>query len=296
MTLQKKPIVLVILGTTASGKSDLAVELARKWNGEVISADSRQVYRGLNIGTGKITKREMRGVPHHLLDVASPKKVFTVADFKKMADAKVTEIIARGKLPIIAGGTGFYIEAVTQNKVLPQVEPDLKLRNKLAKKDVNDLFKMLVKLDPRRAEDIKNKNEINNKLRLIRAIEIAKYLGKVPEITEGSPLYSFIKIGILVPDKVLEKRIGARVRKMFRQGLLKEIQKLKKSGVSKKRLAELGFEYNNPTRESVISESIKYSKRQKTWFKRDPEITWLPRTKISAFLRKKLASANKIQK
>jgi tRNA dimethylallyltransferase len=163
----------------------------------------------------------------------------------------------------------------------------------LAKKDVDDLFKMLAKLDPRRAEDIKNKNEINNKLRLIRAIEIAKVLGCVPEIADTDSPYTFIKIGILVPDKVLEKRIEVRVKKMFRQGLLKEIQKLKKSGVSKKRLAELGFEYNNPTIESVISESIKYSKRQKTWFKRDPEITWLPRQKVASFLRKKMPSAKR---
>jgi tRNA dimethylallyltransferase len=149
---------------------------------------------------------------------------------------------------------------------------------------------MLAKLDPRRAEDIKNKNEINNKLRLIRAIEIAKVLGKVPEITEGNPMYQFIKIGILLSDKVLKNRIETRVKKMFRKGLLREIQKLRKSGVSKKRLAEFGFEYNNPTPESVIVDSIKYSKRQWTWFKRDPEINWLPVSKISPFLRKKIPS------
>ncbi|MBP6866515.1 MAG: tRNA (adenosine(37)-N6)-dimethylallyltransferase MiaA [Candidatus Pacebacteria bacterium] len=290
MAKSKKPIVLVIVGTTASGKSDLAVALAKKHNGEIISADSRQVYRGLDIGTGKITKREMQGIPHYLLDVASPKKVFTVADFKKLAENKIADIVARGKLPIIVGGTGFYIEAITENRILPQVEPDIKLRNQLAKKEAPELFEMLAKLDPRRAEDIKNKNEINNKLRLIRAIEIAKVLGKVPEITEGNPMYQFIKIGILLSDKVLKNRIETRVKKMFRKGLLREIQKLRKSGVSKKRLAEFGFEYNNPTPESVIVDSIKYSKRQWTWFKRDPEINWLPVSKISPFLRKKIPS------
>ncbi len=288
MNKLEKPIVLVILGTTASGKSDLAVEVAKKYNGEVISADSRQVYRGLDIGTGKITKREMRGIPHHLLDVSSPKKVFTVAEYKKLAETKIAEILKRGKLPIIAGGTGFYIESVTSNKTLPQVEPDIALRNKLAKKDVEDLFNTLTKLDPRRAEDIKSKNELNNKLRLIRAIEIAKVMGKIPPVKVEPSQYEFIKVGILVSDNILKKRIKARVKKMFHQGLLKEIGRLKKSGVTQKRLAQFGFEYNNPTVESVITESIKYSKRQKTWFKRDPEIVWLPTTKISSFLRKKI--------
>jgi len=293
MAKSKKPIVLVIVGTTASGKSDLAVEMAKRFDGEVISADSRQVYRGLNIGTGKITKREMRGISHYLLDVASPKKVFTVVDFKRLAEEKIDDILRRGKLPIIAGGTGFYIEAVTDNKILPQVEPDIKLRNQLAKKEAPELFKMLAKLDPRRAKDIKNKNEVNNKLRLIRAIEIARVLGQVPEVAETPSKYEFIKVGILVSDKELEKRIQTRVKKMFRAGLLKEIQKLKKSGVSKKRLAEFGFEYNNPTPESVILESIKYTKRQKTWWKRYTDITWLPLRRIYPFLRKKIPSAKR---
>ncbi|MBS3913465.1 MAG: tRNA (adenosine(37)-N6)-dimethylallyltransferase MiaA [Bacteroidetes bacterium] len=290
MAKSKKPTVLVIVGTTASGKSDLAVGVAQKLNGEVISADSRQVYRGLNIGTGKISKREMRGIPHHLLDVVSSRKVFTVADFKRLAEGKIDDMLSRGKLPIIAGGTGFYIEAVTENKLLPQVEPNIKLRNQLAKKETSELFKILAKLDPRRAEDIKNKNEVNNKLRLIRAIEIAKVLGRVPEVAETTPKYEFIKVGILVSDKELENRIHIRVKKMFRQGLLKEIQKLKKSGISKKRLSEFGFEYNNPTPESVILESIKYSKRQKTWWKRYTDITWLPPRRIYPFLKKKISS------
>ena len=123
-----KKRVIVILGQTATGKSDLAVKIARKFNGEVISADSRQVYKGLDIGTGKITKKGRKGVPHYLLDVASPKKKFTVAEYKELAEEKITEILARGKTPIICGGTGFYIDAVTKGVVFPEVPPNLKLR------------------------------------------------------------------------------------------------------------------------------------------------------------------------
>ncbi|MEI8270482.1 MAG: hypothetical protein WCG45_03870, partial [bacterium] len=136
------------------------------------------------------------------------------------------------------------------------------------------LLKILQKLDKSRAKDIKNKNEQNNIVRLIRAIEIAKALGKVPKITEALPPYEFIKIGLYLPTPILEKKIEKRVKKMFKDGLLNEIKRLKKSGISQKRLAEFGFEYNNPTVESVISQSLKYAKRQITWFKRNKDITW----------------------
>lgn len=262
--------VLVILGQTATGKSGLAVKLAKKLNGEVISADSRQVYKGLDIGTGKITKEDMLGIPHHLLDVANPKKKFTMVDFKKLADKKIEEIINRGKLPIICGGTGFYIDAVIKGMVLPEVSPNSKLRRELSKKTLQELLKILKKLDKNRAGNI----DIKNKVRLIRAIEIAKALGGVPAIKAQKPEYDFIKIGLTLPPEILRKKVTKRVKAMFETGLLKEIEMLKKSGISKKRLAEFGFEYNNPTEESVIKETLKYAKRQMTWFKRDKEIKW----------------------
>lgn len=274
----RKPIVIVILGQTATGKSDLAVKIAKKFNppagGEVISADSRQVYKGLDIGTGKITKKEMRGVIHHLLDVANPKNKFNVAEYQQKAIYAMAEIIKRGKVPIICGGTGFYIDAVTKGIVLPEVPPNHKLRTKLSQKPTDILFKMLKKLDPARAKNIDPKN----KVRLIRAIEIAKTLGKVPKITQATPVYKFIKIGLYLPKDKLEKKIEKRVENMFNPpaggGLLKEIIKLKRSGISKKRLQELGFEYNDPTIEKVIKETIGYAGRQMTWFKRDKEIKW----------------------
>ena len=278
-----KPKVIVILGQTATGKSALAVKIAlrlrsgqaKKIGGEIISADSRQVYKGLDIGTGKITKKEMKNVPHYLLDVANPKKQFSVALYKKLAEEKIKEIITRGKTPIICGGTGFYIDAVTKGIILPKVPPNTKLRKALLQNDATALFCKLQKLDPERAKTVDSKN----KVRLIRAIEIAKVLGKVPKITEARLPFKFIKIGLYLPQDKLKKKVEKRVKKMFRNGLLNEIKKLKKSGVSNRRLQELGFEYFNPTEEKVITGTIRYAKRQMTWFKRDKEIKWFDASK-----------------
>src|SRR3989344_6290840 len=152
--------VLVILGQTATGKSDLAVKLAKKFNGEIISADSRQVYKGLDIGTGKITKKEERGVPHHLLDVISPKKRFSVAEYKRLADIKIGEILEQEKIPIICGGAGFYIDSVTKGQVFPEVPPNYKLRKRISLLDGRQLLMRLKKLDPARAKNIDPKNKV----------------------------------------------------------------------------------------------------------------------------------------
>jgi tRNA dimethylallyltransferase len=271
--------VIVILGQTATGKSDLAVRVAKKFNGEIISADSRQVYKGLDIGTGKITSSEMRGVPHYLLDVASPKNKFTVAEYQESSISAMADIVKRGKVPIICGGTGFYIDAITKGVIFPEVPPNLKLRKILDKKSAEQLFKILKKLDARRAKGI----DAKNKVRLIRATEIAKALGKVPKITEATPPYDFVKVGLHLPSEELKKKVSKRVKEMFKQGLLKEIKKLKKAGVSDKRLRELGFEYYKPTPEKVIAETIKYSKRQMTWFKRDKQIKWFILSQVERF-------------
>jgi tRNA dimethylallyltransferase len=287
-----KPKVIVILGQTATGKSDLAVQIASKIDGEVISVDSRQVYKGLDLGTGKITKKEMQGVPHFLLGVANAKNKFTVSKYKDLADKKIKEILSRGKVPIICGGTGFYIDAVVNNIIFPDVPPNEKLRKILNKKSEIELFKILQKLDKVRAKDIKDKNEINNKVRLIRAIEIAKTLGKVPKIPTSKKEYDFIKIGLSLPADILKEKIEKRLLARIKMGMFKEIENLHKNGLSWKRMKELGLEYryvaqylqNKITKEEMLqklnSEIYKYAKRQMTWFKRDSKINWFdPRDK-----------------
>ena len=276
-----KPI-LVILGPTASGKSDLAVALAKKYNGEVISADSRQVYKGLDIGSGKITKTEMKGVPHHLLDVARLSTTFSVSNFQKKAKKAIAEIKSRGKLPIICGGTGFYIQSIVDNTIFPEVKPNKKLRAELATYSTDKLFKTLQKLDPDRAKTIEKQNPV----RLIRAIEIAKALGKVPPPQINTDTENFIQIGLKISPEKLQENIVKRLDKRLKKGMLKEAEKLHKDGLSWKRMEALGLEYRNMAlflqnkiskeemTEKIKNESWQYAKRQMTWFKRDPRIKW----------------------
>lgn len=278
---KNQPKILVILGPTASGKSDLAVKLAKKMNGEVISADSRQVYRGMNIGTGKITKKEMSGIPHHLLDVADPKKVFSVDQYQKLAKRAIADILKRDKLPIICGGTGLYIDAVIDDFVLPQVPPNAKLRKNLAKKTVAELFTQLKKLDQKRAQNIDAKNPV----RLIRAIEIAMALGQVPPLVK-SQKYDCLKIGLNFDSKTLAEKIHLRLIKRLKAGMLAEVKNLHEQGVSWKRMESLGLEYRYLARflqgkitktemiKQLENEIIKYAKRQMTWFKRDKKTKW----------------------
>ncbi len=274
--------VLVILGPTATGKSDLAVKLAQKCKGEVISADSRQVYKGLDIGTGKITKEEMQGIHHWLLDVENPKNVFNVSDYKKLADERIKTILKRSKLPIICGGTGFYIDAVVKNIVLPEVKPDLKLRKDLEQKSLEELQKTLLKLDPVRYKSI----DLKNKVRLVRAIEIAKHIGKVPEIKIGTHSYNVLQIGLNLDPETLRKKINKRIISRLKQGMIDEAIELNKKGLSFERMRELGLEYryiadyieNKIDKKKLTlklqNEIWHYAKRQMTWFKRDKSIKW----------------------
>lgn len=277
-----KPKVLVVLGPTSSGKSDFAVDLALKYNGEIISADSRQVYKGMDLGTGKVTKTEMKGVPHHMLDVASPKSVFNVSKYKIKAQKIISEILKRNKLPIICGGTGFYIDAVVDNIILPEVLPNKKLRNALEKKSVSTLFAMLKKLDPARASNI----DSQNKVRLVRAIEIAKSLGKVPKF-KIDRIYNPLFIGLDLPDSALRAHISARLKRRLDAGMVTEVARLHKEGVSYRKLEKFGLEYRNCALylqkkitlekmcENINIESFQYAKRQRTWFRRNPCITWI---------------------
>ncbi len=284
--------VLVVLGPTATGKSDIAIQIAKKCNGEIISADSRQVYKRMNLGSGKITKKEMVGVPHHLLDVVKPSTRFSVAHYKKLAEKAIEKIISHGKLPIICGGTGFYIDSIAKNILLPEVSPNQKLRKILEKKSAEKLFKKLKKLSPSRAKSI----DRHNKVRLIRAIEIAKSLGNIPKIKELPSKYDFIFIGLDLPDKELEKRIEIRLLARIKKGMIKEVENLHKQDVSRRRLESFGLEYRQTALylqgkitlkqmiENIKNESWQYVKRQRTWFKRNKQIKWFEPKEIKKIL------------
>jgi tRNA dimethylallyltransferase len=276
--------IIVIVGQTASGKSNLAVILAKTFGGEVISADSRQVYRGLDIGTGKITKKEMRSIPHHLLDVASPTRRFNASMYQTKARRAMTQILHRNRLPIVCGGTGFYIDALLKGLSLPEVAPNRVLRRALEKKSTQELFEILCMLDKRRAKVI----DRNNPRRLIRALEIATALGRVPPL-KHMPIVptNILTIGITIPDIQLKKNIHERLIKRIRSGMVIEARQLHKNGLSWKRFEELGLEYKFLARylqkkiakqkmlvllETAINQ---YAKRQKQWFKRDQSIVWV---------------------
>jgi len=282
-----KPKIVVLLGPTASGKSGLAIKLAQKFHGEVISADSRQVYKGMDIGTGKVTKKEMAKIPHHLLDVISPKKQFTAAQYKKLAEKAIKKIHSHGKIPIICGGTGFYIQTVTNNIAIPEVKPDAKLRTKLEKKSTKELFNQLKKLDPRRAKNIDG----NNRRRLIRALEIVIKSGKKVPLLKSEPKYEALIIGIKRNTKELKELIKTRLSKRLKQGMVKEVINLKKSGVNWKRLEDFGLEYRyvayylqnklsyNEMVKKLQKEIEHYAKRQMTWFLKDKKIHWIKNQK-----------------
>ncbi|PIV45148.1 MAG: tRNA (adenosine(37)-N6)-dimethylallyltransferase MiaA [Candidatus Nealsonbacteria bacterium CG02_land_8_20_14_3_00_37_10] len=292
----EKKKLIVILGPTASGKSELAVKLAEKFNGEVISADSRQVYKGMDIGTGKITKKEMRGIPHYLLDIASPKRRFSVVQYKKLALKSINKIFKKGKIPILCGGTGFYIQAVVDGIIIPEVKPDWKLRKQLELIATEELFKKLKKLDPQRAKTI----DRNNRRRLIRALEVViKTKRPVPALKKNPLPYPVLMIGIKKEKEELKKLIKKRFFKWLKQGLIKEVKKLKKLGLSWKKIEDFGIHYrviaqylqDKINYKKMIENSLKelqnYAKRQMTWFKKDKRICWVKNHKEAEKLVKK---------
>lgn len=279
--------LIVIVGPTASGKSGLAIVVAKRWGGEIISADSRQVYKGMDIGTGKVTKKEMEGIPHHLLDVESPRPTFTVSHYQRMARKAIEKIIGKNKLPILCGGTGLYVRSVVDGLVIPEVPPNFLLRKKLNKLPTSTLFKTLCSLDPIRAKQIDRQNP----RRLVRAIEIVKHLGKVPPLTFVPFDGEILIIGVSKTKKEQKNLIHARLIKRFRLGMIAEVQKLHTHGITWKRLESFGLEYRDIarylqgkiTKQELYTELEgninRYAKRQMTWFKRDVRIHWVKSNK-----------------
>lgn len=280
-------MIVVIVGPTASGKTALSIKLARRFRGEIISADSRQVYRGMDIGTGKISHREMLGVPHYMLDVASPTRTFTAARYQKEGKKIIKKILTRGKLPIVVGGTGFYIDSLLYDYALPSVKPNPALRRKLEKKSAAELFKQLQKLDPQRAKAI----DPHNPRRLIRALEIILSTKKpVPNRDEAlarKSNHETLKIGLSPAASILKKNIATRLQKRLKQGMIREVESLHAHGVSWQRLDNFGLEYRYVSRylrgmlsrkdmiAAIEKESWQYARRQMTWFKRDPSVHWI---------------------
>lgn len=281
--MDQKPLtkIIVVVGPTASGKSSLGITLAKAFNGEVISADSRQVYRGLNIGSGKVTKEEMGGVPHHLLDIADPNIAYTAADFARDAQIAIQDVADRKKLPIIVGGTFFYIDMALGTHGSPKVPPNLVLRTELEPLTTEALYAMLQKKDPRRAENI----DQHNPRRLIRALEIVEALGSVPEHVPKKR-YEVLTIGIDIPKETLHQNIHNRLISRIEEGMIEEVKALLELGVPHERLESFGLEYRYVSRflqglmtkeemvEKLESEIRKFAKRQMTWLKGDTSIQW----------------------
>jgi tRNA dimethylallyltransferase len=280
------PKLVVVLGPTACGKSVLAIELAQRFDGEIVSADSRQVYRGLDLGTAKVTPEERALVPHHLLDVADPRQVYTVAQYQRDAVDAINAILERGHQPFLVGGSPHYIQAVVDNLEIPHIAPQPELRTQLEPRPLADLLALLEELDPQSAATI----DRNNPRRVIRALEVCLVSG-MPFSQQrrlAEPLYCSLLLGIEWPREVLYQRIDARVDERMRQGMIQEVQRLVDEGVSHDRLDALGLEYRYISRllrgelksEDEMVKKLKYAihdftRRQLSWFRRDKRIVWV---------------------
>lgn len=304
--------LIVILGPTASGKSELALKLAKKYNGEIINADSRQIYKEMVIGTGSPAKTKnlklktkncnlkfrnkniksivINKILHHLYHFIKPDQKFSVAEYKELVIETIRDIHRRNKIPILVGGTGLYISAVVDNFKIPKAPPNKKIRSELEKKSAKYLFFRLKKIDPSSAQII----GLYNKRKLIRALEVYKITGKPfsDQQIKGKPLFDILQIGIKINREKLYKKIDQRVNGMIKNGLIKETEKLSKkygfnlpamSGIGYK---EIGLYLTGKTSLKEVAQLIKfrthqYARRQMTWFRRDERIIWVENYKVA---------------
>lgn len=292
--------IIIILGPTASGKTSLSIKIAKKFNGEIVCADSRTVYKYFNIGTAKPTKKEMQGIKHHLLDFVDPKKVYTVAEFQQDALKAIKLILKKNKLPIIVGGSALYIYALTEGYKFTPTTPEeqirvRQLRRELEKIELGQLIELFKSISPKDYQRV----DINNKRRVIRALEGLLVLqNKKISCRENSPVpYSILKIGIELSREEIYQHIDKRTEEWMAAGLITEVKKLIRIGVSKKKINEFGLGYREVLKylqgEIKTAEQLRdrinysqhaYVRRQMTWFRRDREIKWC----------KKLADAEKL--
>ncbi len=274
--------VLVIVGPTGSGKTALSLELASLYNGEIINADSRQVYKGLDIGTEKITTEEMEDTPHHLLSIVDPKEAYTAQRFVADATAAIKDMQSRNKLPIIVGGTFFYIDMLLEKVGSAPVAPNPSLRAELDAYDEEELYAMVQSKDPAFAQRV----DKNNKRRLLRALEILHVLPSVPSFEKQESSYDALIIGLHLERDVLKERLMKRAEAALARGLVEETESLLKNGVSEERLREIGLEYrlvldfkegklsHEALLKSMGEKNWQYAKRQLVWLKRDDSIQW----------------------
>ncbi|MEA1937389.1 MAG: tRNA (adenosine(37)-N6)-dimethylallyltransferase MiaA [Patescibacteria group bacterium] len=312
MSSNQKPKLVVILGPTASGKTELALKLAEKFNGEIINADSRQIYKNMTIGTGspfsKIHNLQftihdsipINNIPHYLFHFAHPNEDFSVAEYKKLAVEKIGEIQKQNKVPFLVGGTGLYINSVVDNLKIPKASPDDKIRKRLDKLNAKKLFVKLKKIDPKSAEII----GLNNKRKLIRALEVYEITGKLfsAQQIKGAPLFDILQIGVKMDREKLYKKIDQRVDKMIAMGLIKEAKNLiKKYSFNLPAMSGIGYREIGLYLENkiVLEEAIQkvkfrthqYARRQMTWFRKDNRTKWVENYKKAedltvAFLKK----------
>lgn len=278
--MSKLPKLIAIVGTNASGKSAIGIELAKHFGGEIISADSRQVFKGLDLGSGKVTPEEMQGVPHHLIDICEPGEFFSMHDFQKLAYEAADGILGRNRLPFIVGGTGLYVDSVTEGYVMSDTPPDLEYRAHLETFSTEVLYDMLTKLRPDVEVDSANRNRV---MRILEKIHDG-------DDVEGKrcPRYDCLKIGVTWDRPTLRDRIDERLERRLQQGMIDEVKGLLDSGVSEQFLIKLGLEYKFITwyltgeissldeMKELLATAIKqFAKRQQIWFRKDKSIHWL---------------------
>lgn len=282
--------IIVILGPTASGKTKLGVDLAYKFNGEIISADSRQVYKGMDVGTGKDLseykikdkKSKIKNIEYHLIDIVNPNDEFNLTKYQKLAFKAISDILKRGKTPIIVGGTGLYLQAVVDNYNLNGAKPDKKLRENLEKRSIEELFSELKKINSKFADKL-NDSDRKNKRRLIRYIEVMQNKEAQPLVSGPTPAtrYNFLLLGLTHSKEVLNERIYKRlVDRLEKENMIDEVKNLHEGGVSWKRLESFGLEYKfislylqekmdyEEMVEKLNIASRQFAKRQMTWFRR----------------------------
>ena len=276
--------LVVILGTNASGKSDLGIRLAKHYRGEIVSADSRQIYRGLDLGSGKISPAQAAEVKHHLIDVAEAHECYSLAQYQRAAYDSIDRIGQAGGSPFLVGGTGLYVSAIVEGYQLVEVPPNAALRAELDSLPLDQLVERLNRSDPEAASRI----DQSNRRRLERAIEIAAAGFSHSAARQRSPRYHALQLGLAWPREITEERIAKRLDDRLSNGMIEEVAGLRSRGISDVRLDQLGLEYRFITRylrgELGTLEDLRaqlhiairqFAKEQLTWFKRDRRIIWL---------------------